>query len=224
MRVHPSRLSQAQFRLSKSSEEQEHVTRCNRTAAGQEWLNDYVRSLKKLDLKYWTLPCQERFKFGAGDPVVCKTAYFIPVLIHGACAVTRVSVVPGNLGYALFWPILFWPILFWPILFWPIIFWPIPLLANSSFGQFLFWPIPLLANFSFGQFLFRPISLSANSSFGQFLFWPIPLLANSSFDQFLFWPIPLLANSSFVHFFFFFLFFFHFLLIFLCHLLCCSKP
>ena len=30
----------------------------------------YVRSLKKLKLKYWTLPCQELFKFGAGDPVV----------------------------------------------------------------------------------------------------------------------------------------------------------
>ena len=35
---------------------------------------------------------QERFKFGAGDPVVCKSAHFIPVLIHGACAIMRVSV------------------------------------------------------------------------------------------------------------------------------------
>ena len=61
---------------------------------GQEWMNDYVHSLKKLKLKYWTLPCQERFIFGAGDPVICKTAYFIPVMIHGACAVVRVSVVP----------------------------------------------------------------------------------------------------------------------------------
>ena len=52
---------------------------------------------KKLKLKYWTLPCQERFKFGAGDPVVCKTAYFIPVLIHGACAIMRVSMVSGKL-------------------------------------------------------------------------------------------------------------------------------
>ena len=48
-------------------------------------------------MKYWTLPCQERFKFGAGDPVMCKTANFIPVFIHGACAITRVSVVPGKL-------------------------------------------------------------------------------------------------------------------------------
>ena len=67
---------------------------CNRTVAGQEWMNDYVHSLKKLKLKYWTLPCEERYKFGAGDPVVCKTAYFIPVLIHGACAT---CVVPGKL-------------------------------------------------------------------------------------------------------------------------------
>ena len=43
------------------------------------------------------LPRQERFKFGAGDSVVCKTAYFIPVLIHGACAIMFVSVVPGKL-------------------------------------------------------------------------------------------------------------------------------
>ena len=33
---------------------------------------------QKLKLKYWALPCQERFKFGAGGPVVCKTADFIP--------------------------------------------------------------------------------------------------------------------------------------------------
>ena len=72
-------------------------TCCNRTVAGQEWMNDYVDSLKELKLKYWTLPCQERFKFGAGDPVVCKTAYFIPVFIQGPCAIMRVSVVPRNL-------------------------------------------------------------------------------------------------------------------------------
>ena len=52
---------------------------------------------KKLKLKCWTLPCQERFKFGASDPEVCETAYFIPVLMHGACAIMRVSVVPRKL-------------------------------------------------------------------------------------------------------------------------------
>ena len=33
-------------------------TCCNRTGAGQEWMNDFVHSLKKLKLKlkYWTLP------------------------------------------------------------------------------------------------------------------------------------------------------------------------
>ena len=71
-------------------------TCCNRTVAGQERMHDNVHSLKKLKLKYWTLPCEERFKFGARDPVVCKTAYFIPVLIHGACAIMCVSVVPGR--------------------------------------------------------------------------------------------------------------------------------
>ena len=33
-----------------------------------------VHSLTKLKLKCWTLLCQERFKFGASDSVVCKTA------------------------------------------------------------------------------------------------------------------------------------------------------
>ena len=61
-------------------------------------MNDDVHSLKKLKLKNWTLPCQERFKFGAGDPVVCKTAYFIPVFIHGACTIMRVSVVPWKIN------------------------------------------------------------------------------------------------------------------------------
>ena len=67
-------------------------TCCNLTVAGQEWMIDYDHSLKKNKLKYWM-----RFKFGAGDPVVCKTAYFISVLIHGACAIMRVSVVSGKL-------------------------------------------------------------------------------------------------------------------------------
>ena len=48
-------------------------------------MNDYVHSLKKLKLKYWTLPCQERFKFGAGDPILCKKAYFVPVLTWTLC-------------------------------------------------------------------------------------------------------------------------------------------
>ena len=69
-----SRLSRAQFQLNMSSEGQEHATLA-------------AHALTKLTLKYWTLPCQERFKFGSGDPILCKTAYFIPVMIHGACAV-----------------------------------------------------------------------------------------------------------------------------------------
>ena len=60
-------------------------------------MNDYVHSLKKLKLKYWTLPCQERVKFGADDPVLCETAYFVPVVMHGACAFLRFSEVPGKL-------------------------------------------------------------------------------------------------------------------------------
>ena len=60
-------------------------------------MNDYVHSLTKLKLKNWTLPCQERFKFGAGDLAVCKKAHIMPVLIHGACEVMRVSVVPGKI-------------------------------------------------------------------------------------------------------------------------------
>ena len=60
-------------------------------------MNDCVHSLIKLKWKFWTLPCQERFKFAAGDPEVCKTAYFISVLIRGACAIMRVSVVPTKI-------------------------------------------------------------------------------------------------------------------------------
>ena len=60
-------------------------------------MNDCVRSLKKLELKYWTIPCQERCKFGAGSPVLCETAYFFPVATHGAYAFMRVSIVPGKL-------------------------------------------------------------------------------------------------------------------------------
>ena len=94
VRVHPE-----SFLTSSISVEQELRgagacdTCCNRTVAGQDWMNGYVHSLKN----YWTLPCQERFKFGTGAPAVCKTAYFIPVLKHRACAIIRLSVVPGKL-------------------------------------------------------------------------------------------------------------------------------
>ena len=75
-----------------------HLLQSHRCRSGVgERLCPSTQKKLKLKLKYWTLPCQERFKFGAGDAVVCKTAYFIPVLIHGACAIMRVSVVPGNL-------------------------------------------------------------------------------------------------------------------------------
>ena len=101
MRGHMSRVvlcrKRCTFILSHLSRAGVRDTCCNRTVAGQEWMNDYVHSPKKLKLKYWTLPCQERFKFGAGDPVVCKTACFIPVLVHGACAIVRASMVPGKL-------------------------------------------------------------------------------------------------------------------------------
>ena len=39
-------------------------------------MNEYVQSLKKLKLKYWTMPCQEHFKLGAGDSEVCETAFW----------------------------------------------------------------------------------------------------------------------------------------------------
>ena len=54
-------------------------------------------SIHSKKLKYWTNALPKRFKFGACDPVLCKAAYFIPVVIHGACAVLRVSVVPREL-------------------------------------------------------------------------------------------------------------------------------
>ena len=45
-------------------------------------MNDYVHSLKKAEIEV-------RVKFA----VVCNTANFIPVLIHEACAIMRVSVL-----------------------------------------------------------------------------------------------------------------------------------
>ena len=93
-----SHLSRAQFCVEHELRgAKAYDTFCNRTVAGQGWINDYVHSLTKLKLKYWTLSCQERFEFGAGDPAVCKKAYIIPVLIDGDCEVMRVSVVPGKL-------------------------------------------------------------------------------------------------------------------------------
>ena len=73
VRVHPEK-----FVTSSTSVEQELRgagacdTCCNRTVAGQERMNDHVHSLKKLKLKYWALPCQERFKFGAGTPLFAR--------------------------------------------------------------------------------------------------------------------------------------------------------
>ena len=63
-------------------------------------MNDYVQSLNKLKLNCWTLPCQECFKFGVGDPAVCKTACFILVFIHRACAIMRVFRGAKNINAA----------------------------------------------------------------------------------------------------------------------------
>ena len=60
-------------------------TCCNRTVAGREWMNGHVHSLKKQKFKYWTLPCQERFKLGASDPVVRKTSFDTWSLCNHAC-------------------------------------------------------------------------------------------------------------------------------------------
>ena len=73
-----------------------HLLQSHRSLV-REWMNGYVRSLNKLKLESWTLPCQERFKFGAGDPVLCETAFSNPVVIHRTCAFMRVSVVTEKL-------------------------------------------------------------------------------------------------------------------------------
>ena len=39
-------------------------------------MNDYVHSFRQLKLRFWTLQCQERFKFGASDAVVLKDCLF----------------------------------------------------------------------------------------------------------------------------------------------------
>ena len=51
-------------------------TCCNRIVEGQEWMNDYVHSLRQLKLRFWTLQCQERVKFGASDAVVLQDWLF----------------------------------------------------------------------------------------------------------------------------------------------------
>ena len=39
-------------------------------------MNDYVHSLRQLKLRFWTVQCQERFKFGASDAVVLQDCLF----------------------------------------------------------------------------------------------------------------------------------------------------
>ena len=65
-----SRLSRVQFRLNKSSEEPEHAT----LAAIAPLLGRCLVN----NIQIWS-------------------RYFIPVVIRGACAIMRVSVVPGKL-------------------------------------------------------------------------------------------------------------------------------
>ena len=78
----PNLLSQAQFRLSKSSQEQEHVTRA---AIVPLLVKSVCTFTQKVKIEVLDAALPRTFKFGAGVLVVCKTAYFILVFIHGAC-------------------------------------------------------------------------------------------------------------------------------------------
>ena len=71
-----SHLSRAQFRLNKSSEEPEHATLAviAPLLVRTGWTTMSLHS-KKAEIEVLDVLCQERFKFGAGDTVVCKTAW-----------------------------------------------------------------------------------------------------------------------------------------------------
>ena len=60
-------------------------------------VDDCAHSFKKLTLKFWTMPCQDSFKFGAGDPVLRKTVCFVRVMIHGVAQTCEFPLVPGKL-------------------------------------------------------------------------------------------------------------------------------
>ena len=93
-----SYLSRAQFRLNKSSEEPERATLAviAPLLVRSGWTT--VHSLKKAEVEALDAVLLRTFQvLEQVTPVVCKTAYFIPVLIHGACAIMRVFLVPGKL-------------------------------------------------------------------------------------------------------------------------------
>ena len=76
-------------------------TACNRTVAGQAWLDDYIKMLKERGLPFWIVPCREKFRFGSGEPVQCNTAFYVPITAFGGNGILRISAVPGRLPMLL---------------------------------------------------------------------------------------------------------------------------
>ena len=76
-------------------------TACNRTVAGQEWVDDYLSRLDAQGLPHWTAVCREKFRFGSGEPVHCELAHFLPIEVDGGAGVLRVSTIPGQLPLLL---------------------------------------------------------------------------------------------------------------------------
>ena len=71
-------------------------TGCRTAVGGIRWHRALQEELQRRGIEWKTVPEQETFQFGSGDPVVSTTAVLYPVsLVPGMCDVLRMSVVEG---------------------------------------------------------------------------------------------------------------------------------
>ncbi|CAE7864387.1 TY1B-PL [Symbiodinium microadriaticum] len=71
-------------------------TGCRTAVGGIRWHRALQEELQRRGIQWKTVPEEETFQFGSGDPVVSTTAVFYPVsLVPGMCDVLRMSVVEG---------------------------------------------------------------------------------------------------------------------------------
>ena len=78
---------------------------CRNSVGGELWHDRYQKMLRSKGLPWQEIEEHEVYRFGAGKPIVSRTAYLYPVQVHGKCDVIRMSKVgsdgrgcPGLIG------------------------------------------------------------------------------------------------------------------------------
>ena len=74
-------------------------TACQRSCCGENWMTLQANLLQDFRLQVYEEASQEKFQFGAGNPVISDKKIWVPSAIEYVCMVFGINVLPADIPF-----------------------------------------------------------------------------------------------------------------------------